>query len=462
MTTCDELPFDQQNCHNELALSAIICFLWSGKKEDCSGRISNVGNAQKYEFTSHDFEGLKASLSALKDQHKEMLDRLIEWSRINSGSSNLDGLKIMEERIATAFAPLGATVEFIQLEPTERLNHDGTIESVANGRSILISKRPSANRRLLLTGHFDTVFPDDSSFQDVTWLDDNILNGPGVADMKGGILVMLHALLAFEASDEAENLGWEVLLSPEEETGSLASAPILAERAKRAQIGLTYEPALADGTLAGARAGSGNWSLVVKGKAAHAGREFDLGKNAVVKLSEIIGELSSLTGGRPKLTVNPAVITGGVAPNIVPDQAFCRFNARVHEPGDAVWLQEKLAEIISKHNADDGFDVILHGGINRPPKPITDAIGRLMEAVKACGAFNDIKVDYVATGGCCEGNNLAAAGLPNVDTLGVRGGKIHSADEFVCVDSLTERAALSATILYAFAKGYLDSVIEQP
>lgn len=418
-------------------------------------------NTQKYEFKSHDFAGLQHSLSGIKDQQSQMLETLIEWSRINSGSSNLSGLKVMEERIADAFAPLGASVDFIQLEPTERLNHDGTVEAVENGRSILISRRPTANRRVLLTGHFDTVFPADSDFQDVTWLDDNVLNGPGVADMKGGILVMLHALMAFEASDQAENLGWEVLLSPEEETGSLASGPVLAERAKHAQIGLTYEPALADGTLAGARAGSGNWSLVVKGKAAHAGREFDLGRNAVVKLSQIIGELSDLTGGRPKLTVNPAVISGGVAPNIVPDQAFCRFNARVHEPDDAIWLQEKLAAIIAKHHGKDGFEVIMHGGINRPPKPITEAIGRLMEAVRACGAFNDIKVDYVATGGCCEGNNLAAAGLPNVDTLGVRGGKIHSADEFVCVDSLSERAALSATILYAFAKGYLDNVIDE-
>ncbi|UTW55789.1 hydrolase [Kordiimonas sp. SCSIO 12610] len=406
-----------------------------------------------------DKNSVKAMLEALDAKHAEMIALVQEWSAINSGSRNLDGLKVMEAEIVSAFAPLGAEVEFIELGDGEIVNNQGEVKIVPNGRSIRIYKHPQANRRVLMTGHTDTVFPIDSDFQTSRWLDDNTLNGPGVADMKGGIIVMLYALLAFEDGPFAGTIGWEVILSPDEETGSLKSGPLLMERARSADIGLTYEPALADGTLAGARKGSGNYTVVVRGKATHAGREFHQGRNAVVALSKIIVDLSELTDGRPELTVNPAVINGGVAPNIVPDMAWCRFNVRLKAAEDAEWFQNQLDAIINKWNSEDGYTAELHGGINRPPKDLSDANLKLMDLIKACGDDLGIAINYVATGGCCEGNNLAAAGLPNVDTLGVRGGAIHSSDEFVLVDSFVERAKLSALILTAFAAGQLDEVI---
>lgn len=402
----------------------------------------------------------REALARVDERAKAMIDTVIAWSKVNSGSRNLEGLSRMEGLVLEAFAPLAPEVELISLDDGEMVNEAGEVETVKNGRTIRLFKRPQANRKVLMTGHTDTVFARDHSFQEPVWLDDNTLNGPGVADMKGGILVMLNALRAFEETPLAEQVGWEVLLSPDEETGSLASARILAERAKAADIGLTYEPALADGTLAGARKGSGNYTVVVKGKAAHAGREFHNGRNAVVALSSIITALASLSGERPDMTVNPAVIKGGVAPNVVPDMAWCRFNVRLKEPEDAQYFERKVGEIIAAWDGVDGYSVQLHGGINRPPKALSDANILLMDAIKACGAELGINVDYVPTGGCCEGNNLAAAGLPNVDTLGVRGGMIHSADEFVCVDSFAERAKLSALILMAFASGELDHVLK--
>jgi len=402
----------------------------------------------------------EAALMHLDTQQDTMVRVVQEWSRVNSGSRNLDGLAAMEKLIVAAFEPLDAEIEYIQLPDGEAVNASGDVIAIPNGRVIRIFKRPSANRKVLMTGHTDTVFAVNHAFQKPVWLDDDTLNGPGVADMKGGILVMLNALLAFESTPLASSVGWEVLLSPDEETGSLQSGSILTERAKAADIGLTYEPALADGTLAGARKGSGNYTVVVKGKAAHAGREFHEGRNAVVALSNIVGELAGLTGRRPELTVNPAVLQGGVAPNVVPDMALCRFNVRLKEPEDAVWFEKQVDQIINNANSLDGYSVMLHGGINRPPKALSDANVMLMNAIKECGADLGITVDYVPTGGCCEGNNLAAAGLPNVDTLGVRGGKIHSADEFVMADSFSERAKLSALILMAFASGLLDDVVK--
>ena len=398
-------------------------------------------------------------MGTIDARQQEMVDTVIAWSKVNSGSRNLDGLAAMEGLIVEAFSELDPEIEFIQLADGEGVTPSGDVEVIKNGRSIRIFKRPEANRRVLMTGHTDTVFAKNHAFQTPTWLDDNTLNGPGVADMKGGILVMLNALRALEASPYAHSLGWEVLLSPDEETGSLGSAPILADRARAADIGMTYEPALSDGTLAGARKGSGNFVMVVEGKAAHAGREFFEGRNAVVLLAEIIGALSALTNGRPGLTVNPAVVSGGFAPNVVPDRALCRFNVRLEDPSDAGWFENELNKIVEEYGARDGFAVRLHGGINRPPKAISEANQLLMDAIADCGDELGIHVAYVPTGGCCEGNNLAAAGLPNVDTLGVRGGLIHSADEFVMVDSFAERAKLSALILMAFAAGALDDVL---
>jgi len=403
---------------------------------------------------------VQSALSGIDARQQEMVDTVLAWSRVNSGSRNLAGLDEMERLILDAFKVLSPEVELIDLEDGEAVNEAGEVVAVKNGRTIRLFKRPTANRKVLMTGHTDTVFALDHKFQEPVWLDDNTINGPGVADMKGGIIVILNALMAFEETALAQNVGWEILLSPDEETGSLASAKILAERAKAADIGLTYEPALADGTLAGARKGSGNYTLVVRGKAAHAGRDFFGGRNAVVALSSMITALASLTGEREGMTVNPAVIKGGIAPNVVPDMAWCRFNVRLEAPEDAAYFERKVREIVTAWDGVDGYTVTLHGGINRPPKALSDANIMLMEAIKACGAELGIKVDYVPTGGCCEGNNLAAAGLPNVDTLGVRGGMIHSADEFVCVDSFKERAKLSALILMAFASGQLDDVVK--
>lgn len=403
---------------------------------------------------------VQSALSGIDARQQQMVDTVLAWSRVNSGSRNLGGLDEMERLILDAFKVLSPEVELIDLDDGEAVNEAGEVVTVKNGRTIRLFKRPTANRKVLMTGHTDTVFALDHKFQEPVWLDDNTINGPGVADMKGGIIVIFNALMAFEETALAQNVGWEILLSPDEETGSLASAKILAERAKAADIGLTYEPALADGTLAGARKGSGNYTLVVRGKAAHAGREFFNGRNAVVALSSMITALASLTGEREDMTVNPAVIKGGVAPNVVPDMAWCRFNVRLKEPEHAEYFERKVREIVAAWDGVDGYTVTLHGGINRPPKALSDANIMLMEAIKACGAELGIKVDYVPTGGCCEGNNLAAAGLPNVDTLGVRGGMIHSADEFVCVDSFKERAKLSALILMAFASGQLDDVVK--
>ncbi|WND01463.1 hydrolase [Temperatibacter marinus] len=401
------------------------------------------------------------TLDWISKQHDLMVQTVQEWSLINSGSRNLSGLEKMTQIVADFARPLGADIDYISLEDTEVVNDRGEAIGFQNAPILRLRKRPKANRRLLLTGHLDTVFPVESDFQSPTWLNDSLLNGPGVADMKGGIIVMLMALMALEKSPFAERIGWEILLSPDEETGSLASAPVLMQRAKAADMGLTYEPAMPDGTMAGERKGSGNFTCVVFGKEAHAGRAFYEGRNAVVALGDLIGKLAALSGQREGLTVNPAVIQGGTAANVVPDLAQCKFNVRLERVEDQQWFETALENMIDTANKQDGITVKLYGGINRPPKVITAENQLMMDLIAACGAELGQSIQYIPTGGCCEGNNLAAAGLPNVDTLGVIGGYIHSDQEYVDVTSFVPRVQLSACIMMAFAEGYFNDVLRK-
>jgi glutamate carboxypeptidase len=218
-----------------------------------------------------------------------------------------------------------------------------------------------------------------------------------------------------------------VLLSPDEEIGSIASAPILAEFARLGHVGLTYEPALADGSLARARKGSGNFHIVVHGKAAHAGRDFAAGRNAVIGAARIAEALHGLNGQRDGVTVNVAKIDGGAPLNMVPDVAMVRFNVRFPDAEAAAWFEARGRP--DRRRAGEGLHAHLHGLITRGAKPFNAAQQRLFGAVKEAGALLGQDIAWKPSGGVCEGNNLFASGLPNVDTLGVRGGDIHSEAE---------------------------------
>jgi glutamate carboxypeptidase len=304
----------------------------------------------------------------------------------------------------------------------------------------------------------DTVFPADDAFQAARWREPGVLNGPGVADMKGGLLVMLHALQALEVSPWAERLGYQVVINADEEVSSLGSAPLLIDSAQRAQVGLVYEPATTpEGVLAGARKGLAAFTLVARGVSAHAGRDHAAGRNAVVAAADFAVRAAQLSGQRDGLTINIGKIEGGGATNVVPDLALCRLEARVATHEDRHWIEAELNRLATVVSADHRLELKLHGRFTRPPKPFDAPTKALFEAVARCGADLGQAISWRPTGGCCDGNNLAETGLPVVDTLGVRGGLIHSRDEFLIVDSLVERAQLSALLLMRLGSGAIPT-----
>ena len=383
-----------------------------------------------------------------------MLDQVLAWSAINSGSRNLPGLERVAAVLADAFSVLPGQIEFVDPAPVETVDSAGRNVTLEHGQNLRLKVRADAPVQLLLTGHMDTVFPVDHAFQSTRWLEDGVLNGPGVADMKGGLAVMLAALKAVEESPNGSSLGYEVIINSDEEVGSLGSAALLADAAAGKRAALTYEPsALPDGTFAGARPGSGNYSFVVRGRSAHAGRNPEDGRNALLAAADLAIRLDSLK--RDGLTVNPARIEGGSPSNVVPEMAVLLVNLRPRTPEIEAETRLRIDEIVAAVATTRDVSIEAHGGFGRPPKPMTPEMEKLFGLVKQAGADLGQPIGWKATGGVCDGNNIAACGVPVVDTMGVRGGKIHSMEEFLISESLGERAALSALTILRIAEGRL-------
>lgn len=375
-----------------------------------------------------------------------MLAHSTHWAAINSGTGNLSGLAQLADELVAAFSALPGEITLESGAKVTAVTPDGLEAKKPFGRHLVMRVRPDAARRVLLTGHMDTVFPADHAFQSQTWLDDDTLNGPGLADMKGGIAVILHALLAFETCDGADALGYDILINADEETGSLSSAPLIEQLAHGKYAALTFEPsALPDGTLAHARGGSGNYSITIKGKSAHAGRNPQDGRNAIVAAAALILGLTELQNA--ECPVNPAKIDGGSANNVVPDLAIVRFNIRPKSPDAAKAFETGLSELIGKVQQTHDVAITSHGGVTRPPKPVDRKAQKLFDLVQECGESLGQKFGWQSSGGVCDGNNIAACGVPVVDTMGVRGGAIHSPQEYMIVSSLKERASLCALVL---------------
>lgn len=375
-------------------------------------------------------------------------DLLITWAEINSGSNNFPGLDRMRHALAAEFGTLpGATVEHVPLAGTP-------------AQALRIRVRPSAPLQLLFSGHFDTVYEADSPFQRCTLLETDILRGPGVADMKGGLLVMLTALRAFEASAPAAataRLGYEILLTPDEEIGSFGSGALFAAAgaSRRFALALIYEPARPNGDVVHSRKGTGNFVATCYGRAAHAASPTRAGRNAIAALAEFLVGAHRIPDELPGVMLNIGNIRGGgPATNVVPDFAEAKLDLRVTRMADRDPFVARLLALAAPINARDGLHLALTGAFNRPPKESGPVEAVALEALhQSARELGLPPFTSVHTGGASDGNNLAAAGLPNLDALGPLGDKLHSADEFIWLSSLEARARLTTRVLEKLASG---------
>ncbi|HVU35410.1 MAG TPA: hydrolase [Opitutaceae bacterium] len=373
-------------------------------------------------------------------------DLLIGWAEINSGSSHIAGLDRMRTVLAAEFKSLPhATVESVPLAGTA-------------AQALRVVIHPGAPVQILLSGHYDTVYGAHHPFQKCTLRDDGTLLGPGVADMKGGLVTMLAALREFESGPQASRLGFEVLLTPDEETGSVASRPVLEDAARSRQhaFAMIFEPARSNGDIVRARKGTGIFTVTCHGRAAHAGRDPAAGRNAILALVEYLPEIAELGRDLEGVSVNIGNIRGGGAVNIVPDFAEAQVNIRTTRLADEAEVIECLHELAEPINQREGYRLIVDGSFNRPPKEVSPAEERLFAWWQQCAHEVGVKLSWQDVGGGSDGNLLAAAGLPSLDGLGPVGDRMHSPEEYIHVETLAERARIAVRFWDRVASGEVE------
>lgn len=298
--------------------------------------------------------------------------------------------------------------------------------------------------RILLVGHLDTVHPPESPFRELSIAPDGATaTGPGCVDMKGGLLVLVAALEAL--AEAGVPVAWTVAFNSDEETGTYCSDRILRALAREHDVGLVVEPAMPDGSLAIRRPGSGQFLIEARGRAAHVGRDFAKGVSAVNALARAISAVAELPDPARGLVANIGPLEGGAAANVVPDSARAWGNVRYADEAQARELAARLAALETPADALPGVRITT--SFNRPAKPTTPAVERLALLARAAAEDLGQALPFAPTGGVCDGNNLQAEGLPTVDTLGVRGGGLHTPQEWIELASLHQRAALLAVLI---------------
>ena len=393
-------------------------------------------------------------IEKIASQKEEMIELLKDWVSINSGSFNTEGLHSMLKKLGETFKVLNPDhTEILSIADALLVNESGEKVSQALGSCLRLTKRPEAPIQIFLGGHMDTVFPKESSFQNWKHVSEDVLVGPGVSDLKGGLVILLYGLAAFEQSPLAEKIGWQILINPDEEIGSPGSAPIISETAKGKDLAIIFEPSLEDGAFVSARKGSANYALVSKGRSSHVGRAFDEGRNAFRPLMEVLTQLDQLNESEEGLILNVGSISGGGPLNVVPELAIGKWNMRL----ESASMQKKVEDLVDHYlkpwKEKEGYDLEWTCLFSRPPKPFDEATESLFQQIKSCTEELGYSSSWRATGGVCDGNIVAQQNVPTIDTMGAKGGKIHTSDEYIFLDSLVERAQLLSLYLFKLASG---------
>jgi glutamate carboxypeptidase len=295
--------------------------------------------------------------------------------------------------------------------------------------------------RVLLVGHHDTVFPAGALGQRPFTIADGRATGPGVFDMKGGLVIGVHAIAAL-----ADQTGVELLVTADEEVGSGESRQLIEERAAACGAVLVLEPSADGGALKIARKGTGTFEVVVRGRAAHAGLEPERGVNALVEAAHQVLAIAALADPERGTTVTPTVASAGTADNVVPAQATVRVDVRVTEPAEGERLTEAMASL-GPVVAGARLEVL--GGLNRPPMAESAAEDLLALASRVAVGLGLPEPVGVAVGGGSDGNFTAARGVPTLDGLGAVGAGAHADHEFVLVAELPARARLLTGLITA-------------
>ena len=308
----------------------------------------------------------------------------------------------------------------------------------------LLAEFGCGTSQILLLGHFDTVWPVGQLERMPLTRSNGRLHGPGVFDMKAGIAIGMLATRALLEAGDALSRRIVMLWTTDEEVGSGTSRAAIEEEARRSDAVLVLEPSLPGGAVKTARKGCGEYEIVVRGVAAHAGIDPSKGASAIHELARQIVVVQKLQDLDRGVSVNVGTISGGTRTNVVAEEARAVVDVRVPSAADAAYVDAAFRALFA---ADGRTRVSVSGGVDRPPMERTDRVARLYEQAREVARELGQTLGEGSTGGGSDGNFTAALGVPTLDGLGALGDGAHALHEHVDVDSLPDRAALVAGLI---------------
>jgi glutamate carboxypeptidase len=369
------------------------------------------------------------------DRYLEDLKNIVN---IDSGTYNKRGIDQAGEYLQERFQEFGFSTRLDRQE--EYGNH---LIATHNGRA------PSGPR-LLLIGHIDTVFADGEAQRRPFTIDKQngkrIATGPGILDMKSGVLIGMYALHLLIAAQEANYQSVTFLCNSDEEIGSPSSKPLVQELARQADAALVLEPGRSETTVVSSRRGVGQYRVEVQGVSAHAGVELKRGRNAILELANQVQRLQALNDTIPGTSLNVGFIHGGERTNVVPAYAYCDIDIRVSDQAGLKALEAAMRKVTSR-NVVQGTKITLSGTMCHMPFERTEANARLVRLVKEVGLEMGLRMEDVGSGGGSDGNTTSAMGVPTLDGLGAGGGLAHNPGEYIELDYLPARIALLARLI---------------
>lgn len=377
---------------------------------------------------------LRARLEAAEPTFLADLERLVN---LDSGSYDRACVNEVATWVAAFLARLGGTVTR-HADPGGALGD--TVEAVFRGQP--------GGRRALLVGHLDTVFPEGTAAARPFRVAEGIARGPGVTDMKSGLLTLLHGLEAALASGPLPFEHLTVIANPDEEIGSPASTPHIERAARGSDVAFSLECARANGDIVSARKGTADYVITVEGRAAHAGVEPEKGRSAILAAAHLVVALHELTGRWPGVTCNVGVIAGGTRPNVVAARTVLQVDLRAVDRASMEAAEAAVRALVAAPAVPDVTIAVELRHRHWPMEKLPRA-GRLVALTQGLAGGLGFEVRDAATGGASDANTTAGLGVPSLDGLGPIGGMDHSPEEWLDVASIVPRTTLFAALLLA-------------
>lgn len=374
-------------------------------------------------------------LSYFEAHRSEMLEFTRWLVEQESMSREADATRRIAEKLGEKLATIGGSVELLNdlsygSTLRARFNHGG--DDAGNGK------------QLLVVGHLDTVWPIGTLAARPFRVEADNAFGPGIFDMKSGVMLAAYAMRAIGELGRTTRRQTTLLMTCDEETGSLFSRDIIEEEGRRAGAALVLEPPIPGGTIKTGRKGVGEFELIIRGRPAHAGNDPGAGISAITEMAHQILAINKLNDYERGTTVNVGVARGGVLSNVIAAEAHAFVDMRFKTVDEGDRITQAMANL---RPVVDGARLELRGGINRPPLVRTPETGALFDHAKRLASGIGFDLNEGSVGGGSDGNFIAALGVPVLDGLGVDGAGAHAEHEHIIVSDIPRRAALLTRLI---------------